>query len=143
MRKKLLLGSILVLTLLLLMPSIPALQHNIVRDDIKDRILSELPEDLDFREIKELVNSGMLDRIKHPLLYLLVICSFISRQIRYGLLLSLSVEIIVFDIIIKNPILYKRLEILTYISFYWAWFWYYISQKYGWNWKLIENWVDA
>ena len=143
MNRKLLMGSLLVLTLLLLMPSIPAIQHNIIKEDVKNKVLSELSEDLDLNDLKELVDSGKLDRIKHPLLYLLIICSFISRKIRIDMLTVLSVEFIGFHIIIKNPILYKRLIILTYISLYWAWFWYFISQKYGWNWKLIEIWVDA
>jgi hypothetical protein len=78
MEKKILIGSIVAVTILLLIPTIPAIQHNIVKEDNKDKILSELSEDLDFKDIKELVDSGRLDRVKHPLLYFFVILVAIS-----------------------------------------------------------------
>ena len=44
MRKKTLIGSMLVLTLLLLMPSIPAIQTNVIKEDIKQDIQEKLDD---------------------------------------------------------------------------------------------------
>ena len=66
MNKKILIGSMLVFTMLLLMPSIPAIQMN----TIKDRTYNNLDEQFDVRNIKELEN---ILNMKYPRLYDLVI----------------------------------------------------------------------
>ena len=70
MNKKILVGSMLVLTLLLLMPTIPAIQNKVVKDEIKEKILSEIPDDINLRELLEDIKS---DYWKHPILNLLVL----------------------------------------------------------------------
>jgi len=136
MNKKILIGSILVLTLLLLMPSIPAIQQNIVKDEIKEKILSEIPEDLDFKDIKELMDSGKLNRLKHPLLYLIIIATLISRITRIIVLAELSFDGYFPDFHIKKPVLFLRVFILDISTFIWATFWQELSDYYGWNWNI-------
>lgn len=85
MNKKILIGSILVLTLLLLMPSIPAIQQK----TIEDRAYNDLIEQLNFKDVKEL---KMIELIKHPILFVLVRGIFMFRIIRAGILLEISTE---------------------------------------------------
>ena len=49
MKKKILIGSIIAVALLLLMPSIPAIQHKVV----KDKILIEITKNLDLEDLRE------------------------------------------------------------------------------------------
>jgi len=141
MNKKLLLGSLLVLTLLLLMPTIPAIQHNIVKEDVKDRILGELSEDLDFKDIKELVDTGKLNDIKYPLLCALVNLYLGFLFLRGFIIFVLSQEIIpgeIPGISTKHPILYLRVLWLIGVKYNICWaFWYIISTKLGWEWPLM------
>ena len=53
MKKKILIGSLLVLTLLLLMPSIPAIQQKIIEDEAYNDIVERL-EDFNFKDLNEL-----------------------------------------------------------------------------------------
>jgi hypothetical protein len=69
MKKKLIFGSMLVLTLLLLMPTIPAIQQNVVKN-----------EKIDESE----------DQIKFPILNGIVCFLLISRYIRASILRSIS-----------------------------------------------------
>ena len=62
MRKKLIFGLMLVLTLLLLMPSIPAIQRKIIENKAYNDFIGEI-NDFNLKEI------CTLDWIKHPILY--------------------------------------------------------------------------
>ena len=54
MNKKILIGSIIAVAILLLMPSIPAIQTNLV----KDKALSEITKDLDLEEFRvDIINA--------------------------------------------------------------------------------------
>ena len=93
MKKKLIVGSMLVLTLLLLMPTIPAIQKNVVKNEKRGE--SE-------------------DRIKFPMLNGIVCFLLISRYIRATILHSISSNGTDDgsrgppDIEILHPILYLR-----------------------------------
>lgn len=142
MNKKLLLSSLLVLTLLLLMPSIPAIQHNIFKKDIKDKMLTKLPEDLDFKDLREIVNSVKVDKLKHPLLYFFVILVAGFRWIRCLILGEISLDIIPGEIPgveIRHPILFLRCMWLIATVEFWDLYWNNLSDKYGWNWKDIHD----
>ncbi len=65
MKKKILIGSLLVLTLLLLMPSIPAIQQKSVEEGIKQ----DIQEKLDTITLDDLKYIDVLDDIRHPILY--------------------------------------------------------------------------
>ncbi len=138
MNRKLLIGSILILTFLLLMPSIPAIQRRVVKENIKDKILSELPENLDFNDIKELVDSGKLDKVKHPLLYFFVILVAEFRWWRCIILGDIAIEYgWEWSIEIKYPILFVRCMWLLFRLEFWAGFWDRLSDTLGWNWEDI------
>jgi hypothetical protein len=132
MRKKLVFGIILVLALLLLMPSIPAIQQKIIEDEIKDKLLSELPEQLDFKDIKELIDFPP-DDVKHPFLFIIVYIIFAIQLFHWGYL---------FLRIIYNPdnqLLLFRYQLNTIILGIYTYFWVYISNLLGWNWaEYIE-----
>ncbi len=76
MKKKILIGSLLVLTLLLLMPSIPAIQQKSVEEGIKQDSQEKFST-ITLNIIKELVR---LDDIKFPLIYNFL-CSYILLRI--------------------------------------------------------------
>ena len=83
MKSKILIGSILVLTLLLLMPSIPAIQQNA----IEDKAINNLVEQFDFKDLRENID---FPDVKHPILYILVVSILLSRAIPAMILLLLS-----------------------------------------------------
>ena len=134
MNKKLLLGSILVLTLLLLMPSIPAIQQK----TIEDKVYSDLVEQLDFKDIKELVDSGKLDDIKHLWLYLFVTNRLLFKGKLFTFAAKRGVGTYKWTIWIKRPVWFV-ISLVIYIDFgARALFWYYISETFRWNWNLEE-----
>ena len=61
MGKRILIGSLLVLTLLLLMPSIPAVQQRSIEDSIETRenILLERLKDINVEKVNNLLNKGL------------------------------------------------------------------------------------
>ena len=140
MNKKILMGSMLVLTLLLLMPSIPAIQQNIVKDEFREKIESELFNDLDFKDIRELLNSGKLDGVKHPILGLLVIMWMYFRFLRCQIF-TFSYDITIddywnIDIEIHNPIIFFRFIILFFNTKLVIHFFEVLSNMFGWNWNI-------
>ena len=78
MRKKLLLGSLLVLTLILLMPSIPAVQQKSIEEGVKQDLQEKL-ETITLDDLK-IINGD--DRIKHPILYIIVMLTIYLRYIK-------------------------------------------------------------
>lgn len=106
MKKKILIGSMLVLVMLLLMPSIPAVQQN----TIEDRIYSDLVEqlgDVDFNnknEIKWLLNENWGE---HPIIELLTIIA-LFRFYRSIILWEFSSHYEDFNFIIDYPIIFFR-----------------------------------
>ncbi len=139
MRKKILIGSIFVLTLLLLMPSIPAIQQK----TIEGRIHSNLVEQLDFRNINEMER---LDQIKHQYLYALVVAILLFRDFRINILNEISYDVIewrpIFPIIeINNKVLFARFLMLLFTTALFASICEEISNKYGWNWVIPLDWL--
>ena len=135
MEKKILMGSMLVLTFLLLMPSIPAIQYKVV----KDEILSEVTEDLDLREIRDLIETGKLDRVKHPILGLLVTMWMYFRLIRGQIFADISYDITYdydWNFEIYHPILFFRLIILLFNTGLVIHFFEGLSNMFGWNWNI-------
>ena len=131
MKKKILIGSMLVLTLLLLMPSIPAIQQK----TIEDKAYNDLEEKLDIMDIKELINKE--DRLKHPLLYLSVfLVAF--RGIRGALLIFSSSNFPAWygTLEIYYPLIFLRGLWLCGTTFLWQEFWVGVAKERGWNWGL-------
>lgn len=123
MRRKILIGSLLVLTLLLLMPSIPAVQQKSIEEGIKQDLL--LLNDIE-----------TLDDVKHPILYELV---------KY--MLNLRFELLDKLFHYSGYIYYYNWEIYHPILFIWSFvmiirwviksiFWQRTSDNLGWGWVL-------
>ena len=129
MRKKLVFGIILVLTLLLLMPSISAIQTNVV----KDEILIKIHKDLDFKEMNDLG-----DVEKFPNLY-----EFLARWLglRFGHGLMLCWLGIPFYYNSPFGIITKRGIWLCMSSFYIADILDFIVEKLGWNWESLSDYI--
>ena len=129
MGKRILIGSMLVLTLLLLMPSIPAVQQKI----IEDRAYHDLIEQLDIKDVKEI---RKMDWIRHPLLYILVIFIAKFRWGRCLIIVEGSCDFTNFppEFEIYHPIRFFRGLWLVFTIAFWCSFWYFISTTLGWNW---------
>jgi hypothetical protein len=125
MRKKLVFGIVLVLTLLLLMPSITAIHLISSQKEI------ELKENIMFPEIPE----------KCPLLFLFVIGIAYSRTIRMLLWMRYSIEFDEnfpgqFEII--HPLGTIRAAMLLFSTEWWLTIWEEISNNLGWDWSFIN-----
>ena len=132
MRTKILLGSVLVLTLLLLMPSIPAIQHKVV----KDEVVSEISEDFELEEIKELLD---FPDVKHPILFVLVVMLLELRAVRalYLLNFAFNTETHQDRYDFDHPLLGIRAIWLLFTAWLWDDLWQIISNSLGWNWELM------
>ena len=120
MGKRILIGSMLILTLLLLMPSIPAVQ----KISIEDKTDNEL----------EITSKN--NRLKHPLLYLFVLYSTLFRGLRGGYLVIISSNIGAWmePFEVDYPLFYKRGWWLINTAIGWADFWADYADRHGWNW---------
>jgi len=131
-----LIGSMLVLTLLLLMPSIPAIQQKSIEEGFKQ----ELQEKLETITLDDLMDIKDLEGIRHPILYTIVI---FLLSFRYACCLKLGDISFESDywggVKIKRPLLFFRalwLVLTIEIS---------ISDKLGWDWNISlgsipDNW---
>ena len=68
MKKKIIIGSIIAVALLLLMPSIPAIQQKTIDEGLKQ----EMQEKLETINLNGLEEIEELDGIKHPILHFIV-----------------------------------------------------------------------
>ena len=144
MRKKILIGSMLVLAMLLLMPSIPAIQQKTVEDGIKQ----DLQEKLDTINLDDLKDIKDLEWIKHPILYFIATLKYILRHFRsaFNLFFALFafakldyVDPFGFDIEITHPILFSIFMVRAFWFFVTgnAWLVFYgISDILGWGWEF-------
>ena len=140
MRKKILIGSLLVFALLLLMPSIPAIQQRMVEEGVKQ----EIQEKLETITLDDLKDITVLDNMKHPILYYIVILIWYVKILRYDInefISEKTYEIGPFGrIMILNPILYYicviRFNILFSQTILWIARWSFISETLGWNWDI-------
>jgi hypothetical protein len=129
MRKKILIGSIFVLTLLLLMPSIPALQINTVKDALQQNIN-------DFGRKSSIIDK-LLELPNHILLFLIVytIAKFRFLRFKLNFMFSISPPYIQ----ITHPFLLMRSIFLLIRYSYWLNIWIKVSEKLGWNWA---DWLE-
>ena len=105
MRKKILIGSMLVLTLLLLMPSIPAIQQKSVEDSVYD----------DF-ESKVMKGIGILgDDIKFPKLRELYRNFIFLRGFRAAWLILIGMDLDIYGGVV-HPLIFFRGVLLGFTS---------------------------
>jgi len=108
MKTKLMIGIILVLTLLLLMPSIPAIQQKSVEDKAYSDFV-ELLKDFNFKDLKELKKIFEDGFFEHPIIYFLVyVASFRAVRGAVLILISASWDFYGEDITVFNPIIFIR-----------------------------------
>ena len=134
MKKKILIGSLLVLTLLLLMPSIPAVQQKTIDEGIKQ----EIQEKIDSITLDDLKYIDVLDDIRHPILYYLFWLFINFRIERCWKLFDIAVTIEYWhagsDIIINHPLLFLRCLMLSGITLFMLVFMMDLSYYLGWGW---------
>ena len=131
MNKKILMGSMLVLTLLLLMPSMQAIQTI----TIEDKAYNDLVEQLDFKDVKGIKG---LEQIKHPLLYNLVKVFLDCRWTRVVILWVISCyvnpDVWWPDIDVYHPVLFLRSIMLLITTASLGYFWNNLSNIFEWDW---------
>jgi len=111
-------GSILILTILLLMPSIPAIYINEIKQDCEEISLD--------------------DDIKFPKLYKFIVNRLNRRIFRADVLVRIST---IYDhsngeLLIILPILFYRGRWLVRTTNFLNDFFQDLSDKYGWNWEM-------
>jgi len=128
MRKKILIGSMLVLIMLLLMPSIPAIQQKTIEEGIKQDLQEKLNE----------INIEVLDDIRFPNLYEFVLFIQNYRWEKFRLVWDYATEP---DIYPPRRMIHPLLAIYAILVLYprydiWRDFWRYISEELNWNWEI-------
>ena len=141
MRREILFGSIFVLALILLMPSIPAIEQKTIEDKAYSDFIEKI-EEFDFEDI------GKLDDMKHPILYSFVMTLYNhmnNRLNRVGDRFTLIIDFIInnFDVSLYNElgkllivIIFIRVNSLVLPIMYYSLFWYNLSETLGWNWDI-------
>jgi hypothetical protein len=130
MKTKIVIGSLIAVTILLLMPSIPAIQNNIV----KENLISESIKDFGLNELKEVFD---FPNVKLPILFIIVVTIFNLRAIPAFIHLILAYYSNDHqDRSMKRPLLGLRGYRIMLTALIWAVFWTSISRILGWNWEL-------
>jgi len=138
MKTKLIVGSIIAIALLLLMPSIPAIQQKTIEDKAYSDLVERI-EDFNFKDLKEITSLEKDE--KFPKLWDLIkaICSF--RSIR-GATLEFIADIFMVFFQLSGPIvrlIYLRGTYLFYSADYFLGFCLLISFILGWGWDRKVN----
>ncbi len=136
MNKKILIGSIIAVVILLLMPSISAIQQRAIKDRAYDDLFEQL-DDVDFKDVKEINTLDLGERVKHPLLYIFVFTLGAIRGIRgfYLMMNSSNFPGMPEGLEINNPLIFYRGAWLSFTAIVWIQLWRYVGQKMGWNWE--------
>ncbi|UCD14250.1 MAG: hypothetical protein JSW60_02220, partial [Thermoplasmatales archaeon] len=132
--KKIPIGSMLVFIMLLLIPSIPAIQINTIENEINQKNSGTIAENPSFGtegfpEIPECF----------PLLFLFVIGIGYFRALRFLLWIEYSIEFDdyfpgQFEII--HPLGVLRAAMLLWTTEWWLLIWNGISNRLGWDWSF-------
>jgi hypothetical protein len=141
MKKKTLIGSIFVLTLLLLMPSVSAFQQNIISEDTYNDVVDHL----DNEDFKEIINIKLL---RYPTLYKIIISLAKIRFLRLSIIWEFAVKDLDYPpyIMPKMPLLFFYCVWLISTLNHWCDFWNYMSDTFGWDWgdivKTVIEWYE-
>jgi len=135
MDKKILVVSMTAAAILLLIPTIPAIQHI----TIEEKSYNDSFEQLDFEDIKELIESRKLDEVKHPILYVILTIWLYFRVIRGNILYDISSDSHPFGgkITVHYPLIYIRGLWLVMTGEFSIVYLQELSNKYGWNWEIF------
>jgi len=130
-RRFLLVGSIFIFTLLLMTPSIPAIQLNTSNTTIQ-RCLYDLKTEIQTPIGKNIPEPPE----RHVLLFLFVMSVAYFRMFRVNLLVNISTEPVPYypGYKIIFPILYFKACLLLVRIYGWCIFWQSVSYAFGWGW---------
>jgi hypothetical protein len=135
-RKKILIGSIFILALLLLMPSIPAVQQITIGDKDYNDLIENLKE-TDFEYIDNFDDTELLnDDVKFPFLYFLINIIYNHRVKRLDRILDIAVEYGFMGFKVIFPFLFLYAIWLGLTSQIWFTFWKFLSGELGLNWDI-------
>ena len=128
MNKKIFIGSIIAVVMLVLVPIVPAVQLNTIENEIKTEY-EELP-------LSDVVDFDLPD--KFPLLYYLVLAIGYFRLYRFYILWDIAIEEGDWpsEIYIKHPLLLLRSFIIVRKANRWIEGWGIISDILGLGWEL-------
>ena len=138
MGKRILIGSMLVLTLLLLMPSIPAVQQK----SIEEGRYRELQEKLETFKMNDLKDIDVLGNLKYPILQFFVIMFITLRTFQIKFLMNIeSLLYLISDKPYEDMpnlwnFLFKRIYFLFETYAVWIVFWQAMSMMFDWNWSI-------
>jgi hypothetical protein len=136
MDKKPLIGVSVLAVVLLVLPTIPAIELKIVQGTIGNTIQSQ-KENILSKQVKSHIKKGEV--LKHR--FLLYFVSLIAwfRLARWNLLYSISVyEARPDQYVVRFPLLFLRSEMLYITTMLRIGFWYYIAYILGWNWEYQD-----
>jgi hypothetical protein len=119
MKKKPIIGIMLVLALLLLMPSIPAIQNKSIKEKTSD-IHFQKPYDVSIKD----------KYWKFPLLYLIVRSIFVFRLSRASFLFEFSTDVDYSGMVITHPLIFLRSMWLMQTG---SFVYFYLEAVFGWN----------
>jgi len=125
MSRIILMVSLLVLFLLLVLPSSPALHINCIREERRHTVEEEYTT----------LPKKTVDDLTHPFLYLLVSMTSFFRYKRFFLLYEYACEESWPYLTIYHPIIFARCVMLVFTTLLWINFWGYVSDILGWNWQ--------
>jgi hypothetical protein len=135
MKIKIIIGSLIVVVIIFLMPSIPAIQNKIVQDEI----LSEIPEEIVFSFINELSESSRVEKLKHPLLFILVKLWLNFRWKRSIFLGDISSSYAGFYFYVEHELLFLRAVWLSISVDFLIYYWNNLSDSFNWNWDDLRD----
>ena len=125
MKKKILIGSMLVLTLLLLMPSIQAVQQKTIEDKAFSDFIEKL-EDVDLEDT---------DYVKYSILNALILFITDIKVDRWLRFVYISTEVVEDEVVITNPVIFVySMWILMRLTI-WDNFWTILNDNLDWNWE--------
>ncbi len=138
MNNKILVGSIIAVVILLLMPSISAIQQRAIEEKTYIDLVEKF-DDVDLKDIKEINNLG--DDVKFPNLYeFLGYC--LAMRFYHGLMLCwFGIGFLEFAIYEKIPIFNIRGIWLSMSAYYIAEYLDGIVEKLGWNWEPLTDFI--
>ena len=125
--------------MLLLMPSIPAIQQKSIEEGIKQ----DIQEKLETINLENLKDFEVLEGIRHPILYFIVMFILYNRIRRGSFLMDISSDYNFDDDLpggspftIYYPILFAWAIMIGCSILGIVFFWQDVSNKLGWNWQL-------
>lgn len=135
-KKKTIFGSIFVLIVIMLMPSIPAIQKNVIDNEFKQKIQEKI-ESIDINDLKYIKK---LETIKFPIILAIVFLLYTFLESRGFFIQNYAWELLVNDRFPGNLFFLYELMILRGVLLvcsaqFFLIFWLFISNILGWNWS--------